>query len=226
MKKKIFLTIVLVSLVFTFTAKAQTSCKVLLPAIAGNYAGECKNGIAEGSGQATGEDFYRGDFKNGLPEGKGVYTWKNGATYEGDWKLGLRHGRGIYSYKTHNIDSVLNGVWKNDKFLGEKAPEPYVIEYRNGVGRVTCMRIGDRPYVKYIFSRNGGESNNISGLMMQGSSGNESQTPAFTGYDYVKFPFHGNLKFFAPNNFYSATITCELRLTVNKPGGWLVTIFY
>jgi hypothetical protein len=70
------------------------------------------------------------------------------------------------------------------------------------------------------------ESNNIGGLLMQGSSGSEFQSEAFAGYEYVEFPFHGILRFTAPNNFYSATIRCELRLTINQPGSWIVTIFY
>jgi len=226
MKKIIILFIVTVSSVITINVKAQTECTVLLKAISGNYAGDCRNGLAEGSGQATGEDFYKGDFVKGYPEGKGLYIWKNGATYEGEWKKGMRNGTGIYRFKTEIKDSVLDGQWKNDKFIGKKAPVPYVIEYRNGIGRVSCLRSGDRPYVKYVFSRNGSESNNISELLLQGTSGTERLSPGFTGYEYPEFPFRGIVKFRAPNNFYAAMISCELRLTINQPGAWIVTIFY
>lgn len=226
MKSIYFMITALVIFITGNKITGQTDCKVLLPAIAGNYAGECKNGLADGTGQATGEDFYKGEFSKGYPDGKGTYTWKNGATYEGEWKKGKRDGYGVYIHKTAMQDSVLDGVWKNDKYLGKKVLAPYVIEYRNGIGRVSCMRVGDRPYVKYVFSRNGGESNNISSLFMQGTSGTEQTSTAFTGYEYVKFPFKGIVKFNAPNNFYAATIECELRLTINQPGGWLVTIFY
>ncbi len=108
----------------------------------------------------------------------------------------------------------------------KKAPAPYIIEYRNGIGRVTCMRTGDRPYIRYVFSRNGGESHEISDLMLQGSSGSENISTVFTGFEYIEFPFHGSVRFYAPNNFYSAILTCELRLTINKPGAWIVTIFF
>lgn len=226
MKRNVLPVIILASFLFTDGVFAQPGCKVLLPAISVSYIGDCKNGLADGTGHATGEDFYKGEFVSGLPEGKGTYVWSNGATYNGEWKKGLRDGYGIYSHKYHSRDSILEGVWNKDKYMGRKALAPYVIEYRNGIGRVSCMRSGDRPYVKYVFSRNGGESNNISGLLLQGSSGSENQLPAFTGFENVKFPFHGDVKFFAPNNFYSAILTCELRLTVNKPGAWIVTIFY
>jgi hypothetical protein len=226
MKREIFITIILTIFLTNHTATAQTSCKVLLPAISGSYAGDCKLGLANGTGQATGEDFYKGEFVKGLPEGKGTYVWKNGGTYEGEWKKGMRDGRGLYTHTVENRDSILEGQWIEDKYVGKKALAQYVIEYRNGIGRVSCIRTGDRPYVRYVFSRNGGESNNISSLMLQGTSGSESLTPAFTGFEYVEFPFHGNVKFNAPNNFYSAIITCELRLTINHPGAWTVTIFY
>jgi hypothetical protein len=227
MKRKAFLAIILVSLIFSDGLLAQTSCSVLLKAISGNYAGDCKNGLADGKGKATGEDFYNGEFVKGLPHGKGTYIWKNGATYNGEWKRGLRDGKGIYSSHYQNRDSILDGLWKEDKYLGKKASEPYVIEYRDGIGRISCMRTGDRPYVRYIFSRNGIEaSGDISELMLQGSSGTENHSSIFNGFENINFPFHGSVRFFAPNNFYSATLTCELRLTINKPGAWIVTIFY
>lgn len=221
-----FLGIFVISTILSNYVLAQNSCRVLLPGISQSYTGDCKRGLAEGTGQAIGVDFYKGDFVKGLPDGNGKYTWNNGATYEGEWKKGMRDGKGIYIHRSEARDTILDGVWKEDKFLGKKAQPPYVIEYRNGIGRVSCIRTGDRPYVKYVFSRNGGESNNISSLFMQGSSGTENQTTAFTGFEYTEFPFHGIVRFNAPNNFYAAIITCELRLTINKPGAWIVTIFY
>lgn len=227
MKKAIlFAGITVIPLIFG-SLYAQETCVVLLPALRGTYAGDCKQGLAYGIGEATGEDFYRGEFVKGLPHGKGTYLWKNGATYSGEWEKGLRHGHGVYIYKREEKDSTLAGLWREDKFIGKEQVPPYVVEYRYGVGRVTCMRIGDRPYVKYKFSRNGGELYSlISNLFLQGSSGSESNNYLFTGYEHVKFPFSGKVTFNAPNAFYSAILTCELRLTINQPGAWLVTISY
>jgi hypothetical protein len=154
--------IVLITAILTLTSfgdslRAQETCNVLLPSITGTYTGDCRQGLAHGVGEATGEDFYRGEFVKGLPQGKGTYIWKNGASYSGEWEKGLRHGEGIYTYSREGKDSILAGLWREDKFIGKKALPPYIIEYRNGLGRITCMRIGDRPYIKYRFSRNGGE---------------------------------------------------------------------
>lgn len=203
----------------------QETCKVLMPSIAGKYVGECNKGLADGSGEATGEDFYAGGFAKGLPDGKGKYIWKSGATYEGEWKKGLRNGNGIYVSKYAGKDSILNGIWKEDRFVGAKRMDPYVIEYRNGIARVTAMRIGDRPYVKYKFSQSGLEANIVNGLLMQGTSGQERNSADFTGYEGVSFPFSGKLTFTAPNSFRTAMISCEIRFTINEPGAWLVTVF-
>jgi hypothetical protein len=123
-------------------------------------------------------------------------------------------------------DSVLAGVWKEDKYIGERALTPYVIEYRNSIGRVSCIRVGDRPYVKYIFSRNGVELNAIDDLLLQGSSGSERNAISFTGFEQVTFPFKGKVTFTAVSAFVSSMLTCELRFVINEPGSWIVTLFY
>lgn len=206
---------------------AQSNCKVMKVEISASYTGECKQGLANGMGEATGEDFYKGEFVKGLPDGKGNYIWKNGAVYKGDWKKGLRDGKGEYSVKVNGKDSILVGNWFEDKFIGNtKPPVPYVIEYRNSIGRVSCIRVGDRPYVKYKFSRSGGEQNTINNLLLQGSSGSESNLASFTGFEQVTFPFKGKVSFNAPNAFQTSILTCELRITINQPGSWIVTISY
>ncbi len=220
MKKEIILTTILLSFLLS-DILSQSECGVLLKAISGNYDGGCKNGLAEGFGLATGEDFYKGDFIKGLPHGKGIYTWKNGATYDGEWKKGQRDGYGIYSYKYQYKDSTLEGEWKNDRYLGRKALAPYVIEYRYGIGRVSCIRTGDRPYIRYVFSRGG-----VTNLMLQGSSGTENMILSFTGFEQVTFPFKGILTFEAPNDWMTAMLDCELRLTINQPGAWVINISF
>jgi hypothetical protein len=205
---------------------AQSDCKVLLQGISNSYTGSCKQGLANGQGEASGTDHYKGEFRKGFPDGIGTYTWLTGETYTGEWKKGLREGKGKYTFKYLGRDSVMTGVWKEDKYIGEHALAPYVIEYRNNIGRVTCTRVGDRPYVKYKFSSNGGESNNIGNLVMQGSSGSENTSASFTGFDQATFPFRGKVIFSASNSFQTADIFCEVRLIINEPGSWIVTISY
>jgi len=208
---------------------AQNTCKVLLPRIGDSYKGDCKQGLADGTGEAFGVDQYRGEFRKGLPEGMGTYIWQAGEKYEGQWKKGLRDGKGTYTIKYMGRDSVQAGLWKNDVFTGEEKLPPYVIQYKNNIGRVTCMKLGSTPeYVKFKFTRSGESSSVlvVSNLMTSGSSGSESLTNNMVGYENVTFPFEGRVKFTAPNAFNTALLDCELRFLINEPGAWTVNIFY
>lgn len=211
---------------YTSSISAQNTCKVLMREISSSYSGSCKKGLADGIGEAAGVDHYKGEFKKGFPNGVGTYIWHTGQTYSGEWKKGLRDGNGKYVIKSADSDSIVSGIWKDDKYIGEHESVPYVIEYRNSIGRVSCIRIGDRPYIKYVFSRNGGPSNNISNLLLIGSSGSESNSTAFTGFEQVTFPFKGKVTYNAPNSFMSSILYCELRVVINVSGSWIVTMFY
>jgi len=221
MKRMVLPAIILLTSLFCINISAQDECQVLLPRIAVSYTGSCKKGLADGQGEAIGADHYIGEFRKGYPDGHGTYKWQTGEIYEGQWSMGLRNGDGRYTFQVNGRDSVLVGKWKDDKYIGMPSIPPYVIDYRNGIGRISCIRTGDRPYVRYVFSRG-----SINGLLMTGSSGMENITTSFTGYEQVNFPFRSTLKFSAPNAWMTAMIYCELRLTINEPGAWVVTISY
>lgn len=206
---------------------AQENCKVLLQQISGSYTGSCKNGLADGEGEALGIDQYKGEFKKGLPEGQGVYIWQTGEKYEGSWKKGLREGKGTYTFKSDGKETAMTGIWKEDKYVGEKAVAPYVILYKNSITRVSCMKSGDLPnYVVYKFSRAGGSASDINELMLTGSTGDETISGNFIGFEQVTFPFEGKIKFVAPNALRTAMMSCELRYQINEPGAWTITIYY
>jgi len=226
MKRRLFITVILIFSAGFTALNSQTPCRVLKPQIAGTYSGDCRNGLADGKGEATGEDFYKGEFVRGLPDGDGTYTWKNGATYKGQWKRGLMDGTGTYTHKNSGNDTVLSGKWKNDKYLGNSNASAYKIEYTNSIGRVTVIRVGDRAYVQYKLSRGGGGTDEISNLMLQGSSGTENNQTPFTGFEQVDFPFKGKVTFNVPNSFRTGILSCELRFTIFEPGAWIVTMYY
>lgn len=217
-------------------AWSQDKCKVLKPGIDSIYAGDCKQGLANGQGVASGIDWYNGEFKKGLPDGTGTYIWKNGDRYEGEWKKGLKDGAGKYTVMRTGRDSVITGIWESDKYIGEESIAPYSILYRNGVSRVSCLRTGDQPSrVSYKFTRGGTSSEHtspISNLLLQGSSGNETSSSSYFGFDDVTFPFEGKIKFTAPSALSSpgasnaVNLNYELNFVINQPGAWMVTIYY
>jgi hypothetical protein len=225
----------MIASVFT-EAYSQNNCKVLKPGIDSTYTGGCKKGLAEGQGVATGSDQYTGEFRKGLPHGKGTYIWNTGEKYEGEWKKGLREGTGTYTIRHDGRDSVVTGIWESDKYIGEKSVPPYIIKYRNGIIRVSCMRTGDQPLrVSYKFTRGGSTSTHtspLSDLLLQGSSGNESRAGNNFGFESVTFPFEGKVKFTAPTALSqqgskeAVTLNYELNFVINQPGAWTVTIFY
>jgi len=228
--KKVILLSTVITMIFLPSSiiNGQDNCKVLIPRIGDSYKGSCKNGLAEGRGEAFGVDQYSGNFKKGYPDGKGTYIWQSGDIYEGDWKKGLRDGNGTFTIKHMGRDSVLAGVWKQDTYVGTVDLPAYVIQYRNNIGRVTCMKIGDNPnYIRYKFTRAGESSAGvINNLILTGSSGSESMTDTFLGFENVTFPFEGRARFSAPSTFGTVSLNCELKLVVNKPGAWLVTVFF
>jgi len=111
--------IALIINVLIFNQLSAQECKVLLPAIAGVYEGECDKSKANGKGKSKGVDSYEGQFKNGLPEGIGKYVWQNGNWYEGAFKAGKRQGEGTMHYAVAGkADSSLTGFWAKDVYVG------------------------------------------------------------------------------------------------------------
>ena len=55
MKKVLMSSAVIILSLLANHVYAQESCKVLLQKISGSYAGACKNGLADGKGEASGQ---------------------------------------------------------------------------------------------------------------------------------------------------------------------------
>ena len=134
MTKTIFLktkTACLALLVLSIYTYGQT-CEVDRESLKGTYTGDCKKNKAHGKGKAVGTDTYEGEFKNGIPDGQGIYTWSNKNIFEGKYVKGLREGKGTMTIKKDGAqDSVIEGYWKKDVYVG-KNEKPWQVVSRTG----------------------------------------------------------------------------------------------
>jgi len=95
------------------------SCKVLAVNLVGSYKGACKNGFANGQGEAIGIDHYIGTFKNGLPNGKGKYYFNDDFYYSGNFQDGVKEGKGELHFLRKDLpDSLIKGFWSGDEYRG------------------------------------------------------------------------------------------------------------
>jgi hypothetical protein len=111
--------VMLLLVTFSFRVSAQ-SCKVELASLTGSYEGACKNGFANGKGEAIGVHHYTGFFKNGLPDGKGAYYFNDNTYYSGNFQDGIKEGKGEMHYIRKNLpDSIIKGYWSGDEYKGK-----------------------------------------------------------------------------------------------------------
>ncbi len=104
-----------------YAQDSASACQVKMVNIMGSYAGECKNGFANGKGEAKGADRYMGLFKNGLPNGKGTYYYGDSLYYSGNFQDGLKEGKGeIHNLRSNTKDSLIAGFWSADEYRGKK----------------------------------------------------------------------------------------------------------
>ena len=154
------------SIVYNNVLSAQEECRVLKPEISGTYTGKCKKGLADGKGKSLGTDKYDGQFKEGLPSGKGAYTWANGDKYRVTGRTGKREGEGDFKFQIDEKDTIVSGLWENDKYLGPKPKEPEMIS-KTSIDRYNIYKQGDiKDRVLIEFLQNGMRNIGISNLLI------------------------------------------------------------
>ena len=135
--------VILALLLFSFAAYSQT-CEVDKETLKGTYSGDCKKNKAHGKGKAIGTDTYEGDFKNGIPDGSGTYTWSNKNVFEGKYVKGLREGKGVMTFKKEgSADSVVEGFWKKDVYIGKNEKPWQVLSKTGSVTKVDVEYTAD-----------------------------------------------------------------------------------
>ncbi len=103
-------------------SQVPVKCAVLDPELQGSYSGGCKDGLAEGQGEASGMAQYKGEFSAGRKHGKGAKTWPTGDRYEGGFIEDRKEGWGIYTWGR-------GSMWAGEKYEGD-----YRNDLRHGHG--------------------------------------------------------------------------------------------
>ena len=223
--KQIIISIgIILLLISSVNLLAQKNCKVLNPNIDSIYSGKCKKGLANGKGEAIGIDTYKGKFSKGLPNGRGTYTWANGDTYTGHWDDGARNGEGKLTLKLAENDSILDGLWENDKYLGPKPIRPKVLS-KTSIDRYSFKKTGGpKQRVLISFLQNGNRNTSISNLLMSSSNGVETSFGNLVGYDMIDFPVKIKVNYETLTKLRAARIQAIFEFEITEPGDWKVEI--
>jgi len=201
----------------------QQKCEVLKEDISGVYKGDCKKGMAHGKGIAQGLNVYEGEFKKGLPNGEGMITYADGGIYYGKWKNGLKEGEGKYTKTINGKDSVVDGVWKNDKFVGKKKTKQYEVFKKTSVSRYTIRKVGDISNKVSIKASNKGKDVKVN--ITNTSSGNVVSRYGYTFIENINFyPFTCEMRYIIPSEFGAVAVQVEFSFRIFEPGEWLVEL--
>ena len=221
--KRVILITIFFSIFYIGAVCQSNEGPVLKKELIGKYEGELKKGRAQGKGTAIGRDSYTGRFYKGLPEGEGIYTDSEGNKYKGSFHNGIKDGKGELILKGTVKDSVIVGYWASDKYIGKEKKDPYEISNQTGI--VTAR----------LF--NNGPGNNIEiGILDPVNSTYLSATIFLIGqatartsygkyfYDDATFPVEFDIQYTCSNKLKTATIANTIRIKINQPGNWVITL--
>ncbi|MBI5011167.1 MAG: hypothetical protein HZB98_16265 [Bacteroidia bacterium] len=195
-----------------------------MPEISATYIGECKNGLAHGKGTATGTDRYEGQFNKGLPHGKGTYSWSTGTTYIGEWSKGLRDGEGQMIYPALKGDSIVNGYWKGNTYIGEKNIPAYVIVRKDDLLGINFRKMGEENTVIIKFMRKGQINSQVYNLQVTSTSGTRFKSGTYEGIQSVRYPFDLKITYTTNNPISRASFDVVFECTINEAGKWEITL--
>jgi hypothetical protein len=219
---KIFL--ILMAMTFPLFAPAQTACKVLFPELDSLYIGKCKKGLAHGQGEAWGKFHYQGRFSEGYPDGQGRAEYPDGNVYVGSWKKGLRHGKGTLYLKTDGKMVEKTWMWQNDVMQKEILPPSYRVISQRNVGRLRIYKQGEGNYVWFYPVSDGGVITDFREMQLTGTSGSEVIFNPKLGFQDVRFPFRGSIRYQAWNKLRTNLFDILLEVEISEPGVWIIEV--
>lgn len=201
-------------------SQKESSCKVLVPELSGNYEGGCKKGLANGTGKAVGVDTYEGEFKKGFPNGIGTYTWANGDVYKGEFQKGKPDGEGVLTKKNGEVEK---GYWKYGYYTGEEKNAPlYKVNRKQYVSNYSIQRVGDGEKVNFVWQWGTRTLYTADGLQMNASSGVQTLQSNACGYGNITFPFNAHVEFDASDKAGTFSYHCIFDFELLVPGSYIV----
>ena len=231
-------------ILFSLNISYGQQCKVLVEAIARNYSGECKKGLADGVGKAEGDQAtYEGEFRKGLPNGKGTITFNDGRKFNGEWKNGEIYGFGELTINDGKVQSgYFKGTIENFRFMGEdKASlQGYEIIETERLENATYTFVNSDPsgnsVTFKIFENNIRQINNFEILTItSGVIQLVTNQGGRLNAEIVKvtFPITLGLRYILPYGTQDTTLPGDvanlnsprrIEFTIMEPGQWTVTI--
>ncbi len=210
----------------TYPEANDPQCKVLVEQISGSYDGDCKKGLAEGSGTARGTDVYTGEFKKGYPDGMGRYIWKNGNYYSGDFEKGKRQGYGELVIKRNGEkDSLVAGYWTKDVYIGVSSVA-WKVRSSTNIKNVSFEKKTDNGTEIYIVFQQDKKPVVADGIRLTNDQGIKPASEFDTSVlRKVEYPFMGaNLQFRSQGASGVLVRECELAFDIFEKGRWIVTV--
>lgn len=201
----------------------KPACLVLMKGISGSYTGECKDGLANGKGVATGDDYYKGSFVEGLPDGRGIYKYKNGNIYSGEWKCGLKDGIGKFTSLADGKRLVVSGFWKDDNYTGPVPPDAdFRVTNRSNIEYYSLKRVNSNNNEIRISFEKSMDKYIPEDLVYEISSGYVNKMGQSFIFNYTSCPVYCTLHFTILTS--GGKRECNFGFTILRPGGYDVFI--
>jgi hypothetical protein len=216
--------LLLLFLILPVSLSSQEKCKVLLSGLDSVYVGKCKNGLANGAGEAWGRFHYKGKFVAGYPQGEGRAEYPDGTVYVGYWKAGLRHGKGSILFQENGKEVQRTWMWENDVRQKEVLPPAYKVITQRNVSRMRVYQQGGENQVWFYPNSLGGVASDFQDMQLSGSSGRESKFSPKYGFEDVTFPFKGSIRYKAWNKLRTSQFEILVEIEISEKGNWIVEI--
>lgn len=212
----------MITLLFSLTVCGQRECRVLLPGLDSVYVGKCKGGLADGSGEAWGKFHYTGKFSNGYPQGKGRAEYSDGTVYDGLWKKGMKQGKGTLYKKGNGKISERTGIWEKDSLIKELILPSYKVISQDNLIRVRVYKQSEGSYIWFYPVSTGGVISDFEDVRLTGNSGTEIIARPRLGYQDVRFPFTGSIRYSAWNKMRTTQVEISMEIEIYEPGTWVI----